>query len=39
MTAHMKNSQKLVVYALLCFLAVPFISLAQSQSDADRLIE
>ena len=39
MTAHMKNSPKLVVYALVCFLAVPFISLAQSQSDADRLIE
>jgi len=39
MTAHMKNSQKLVVYALVCFLAFPFFSLAQSLSDADRLIE
>jgi Zn-dependent M28 family amino/carboxypeptidase len=39
MTADMKNSQKLVVYAHVCFLAVPFISLAQSESDADRLIE
>lgn len=35
----MKNYPKVVVCALVCLLAVPYIVLAQGQSDADRLIE
>src|SRR4029077_5463734 len=38
MAAPMKNSHKLVLCPLVCFFAVCFISLAQAQSDADRLI-
>jgi carboxypeptidase Q len=39
MAAPMKNSHKLVLCTLVCFFAVCFISLAQAQSEAGRLIE
>ena len=35
----MNNSRKLVTCALVCLLTIPSTSLAQAQSDADRLVE